>query len=234
MIKVLGIITARGGSKSIPRKNIIDLAGKPVLAYSIESALKSRLDDVILSTEDEEIAKVSREFGVKVPFMRPIELAQDDTPHIPVLVHALEEYEKICGQHFDYVLTIQPTSPFRSHFDINNAIEIANNRKPDCVVSLEKFTDLSIEKLKYLEEDGSVVSAVEDEKKLEGSPRQKRKPLYRRNGAIYLTKREILLSGSVYGDKVLGFEMPAERSIDLNGPIDLELAKYFLSKHEST
>jgi len=234
MIKVLGIITARGGSKSIPRKNIIDLSGKPVLAYSIEAALKSQLDDVILSTEDEEIAKVGRKHGVKVPFMRPLELAQDDTPHVPVLIHALKEYEKMNGEHYDYVLTIQPTSPLRTPDDINQAIKIAEREKPDCVVSLEKYTDLSIEKLKYLEEDGSVISAVEDEKKLEGSPRQKRKPLYRRNGAIYLTKREVLLGGSVYGDKVFGFEMPAERSIDLNGPIDLELAKFFLNKNERT
>lgn len=230
MIKTLGIITARGGSKSIPRKNIIDLAGNPVLAYSIEAALHSKLDDVILSTEDEEIAKVGRKHGVQVPFMRPPELAQDDTPHVPVLKHALLEYEKISGQHFDYILTIQPTSPLRSSDDIDQAIEIAESEKPDCVVSLEKYTDLSIEKLKYLEEDGRVVSAIEDEKKLEGLARQKRRPLYRRNGAIYLTKREILIGGSVYGEKVLGFEMPAERSIDLNGPIDLELAKYFLGK----
>lgn len=229
-MKYLGIITARGGSKSIPRKNIIELSGTPVLAYSIEAALKSRLDDVILSTEDEEIAEVGRKYGVKVPFMRPTELAQDDTPHVPVLTHALNEYEKINSEHYDYILTIQPTSPLRTSEDINRAIEIAEKEKPDCVVSLEKYTDLSIEKLKYLEEDGRVVSAVEDEKRLEGLARQKRKPLYRRNGAIYLTKREILLGGSVYGENVLGFEMPAERSVDLNGSIDLELAKYFLNR----
>ncbi len=229
-MKCIGIITARGGSKSIPRKNIIDLGGKPVLAYSIEAALKSQLDDVILSTEDEEIAEVGRKYGVKVPFMRPQELSHDDTPHVPVLIHALLEYEKISSEHYDYILTIQPTSPLRISADINNAIEIARNHKPDCVVSLEKFTDLSIEKLKYLVDDGRVVSAVEEEKKLEGLPRQKRRPLYRRNGAIYLTKRKVLLGGSVYGDRVLGFEMPSERSVDLNGLLDLELAELYLRK----
>lgn len=229
-MKFLGIITARGGSKGVPRKNITDLGGRPVLYYSIESALESKLDEVILSTEDEEIADIGKSYGVKVPFMRPVELAKDDTPHIPVLQYTLERYEKIIGQRFDYILTIQPTSPFRSADDINIAIDIAKNKRPDCVVSLERFTDLSIEKLKYLDDDGSVVSAFSDEKKLEGLARQKRKPLYRRNGAIYLTRRDVLLNGSVYGDNVLGFEMPAERSVDINGKIDLEFAEFLIKR----
>ncbi len=228
-MKVIGIITARGGSKSIHKKNIADLAGKPILAYSVDTALKSGLTDVILSTDDEEIAEVGRIYGVKVPFMRPAELAGDDVKHVPVLIHALQEYEKITGQTYDYILTIQPTSPFRAVEDIDMAIEIARKNQPDCVVSLEKFTDLSLEKVKYLNEGGLVESAFQDEKNLEGLPRQSRRALYRRNGAIYLTKREILLNGSVYGEKILGFEMPPERSVDINGPIDLKFAEFLLS-----
>lgn len=229
-MRFLGIITARGGSKSIPKKNIADLMGKPVLYYTIAAALQSKLDDVILSTENEEIANIGRKYKVKVPFMRPKKLSGDNVKHVPVLQYTLKKYEQMTKQKFDYILTLQPTSPLRIAEDIDQAIKLADEQKPDCVVSLEKFTDLSIEKIKYLQDDGKVVSAFVDERGLEGLPRQERKSLYRRNGAIYLTKREVLLSGSVYGDDIVGFEMPAERSIDLNGPIDLELAKFFLEK----
>ena len=107
---------------------------------------------------------------------------------------------------------------------------MADEFLPDSVVSLEKFTDLSIDKLKYLNEDKTVEPAFIDEKNSEGLPRQQRRPLFRRNGAIYLIKREILFSGSIYGQNILGFEMPAERSVDLNGPVDLEIAEFFLKK----
>lgn len=231
-IKVLAIITARGGSKSIPRKNIADLNGKPVIAYSIEASKKSKsLTDTIISTEDKEIADTAKSYGGNVPFIRPSELAQDNTPHAPVLQHALREYEKISGIVYDYILTLQPTSPLRNSEDIDRAIRIAQEKKPDCVVSLERFTDLSLGKLKYLEGD-EVVDAVASERPQEGLPRQMRKPLYRRNGAIFLTKRDVLLKGSVYGSRVLGFEMPAERSVDLNGLIDLKFAEFIISDNK--
>src|SRR3990167_8979999 len=112
--RILGVITARGGSKGIPGKNIKPLGGKPLIAYTIEAAKKSKLiTHLIVSTDDEEIARVARECGAEVPFMRPAELAGDETGHLLVMQHALAHMEEKLGAPFDYVLILQPTSPFR-------------------------------------------------------------------------------------------------------------------------
>src|SRR5262245_13926725 len=123
-MNVLGLIPARGGSKGVPRKNIKPLAGKPLLNYTAEAALSSqKLTRVILSTEDEEIAEVGRACGIEVPFLRPAELAQDTTPTLPVVQHALQFLEAM-GSHFDAVCLLQPTNPFRRTVDIDNCIEL--------------------------------------------------------------------------------------------------------------
>lgn len=122
--KILGIILARGGSKSIPKKSIAMCAGKPLLVYTIESAKNSKLlDKVILTTDDEEIAEVGRKFGVEVPFMRPKHLAGDTTPDIPVIQHAIEELKKQ-GYEADIVVQLRPTTPLRSGKDIDRGIEM--------------------------------------------------------------------------------------------------------------
>src|SRR4051812_11741596 len=118
-MKVLAIITARGGSKGIPRKNLAPLAGKPLLAYTAEAALAARsLARVVLSTDDEEIAEVGRKLGVDVPFMRPAELARDDTPTLPVLQDVVRRLEA-AGEHYDAIFTLQPTNPLRRSSDID-------------------------------------------------------------------------------------------------------------------
>src|SRR6266542_734123 len=124
MFRVLGIITARGGSKGIPRKNIRVLAGKPLLQYTAEAALGAkRLSRVILSTEDEEIAEVGRRCGIEVPFMRPLELAQDDTPTLPVLQHAVRTLEG-AGVRYDAICLLQPTVPLRPSHAIDACIQL--------------------------------------------------------------------------------------------------------------
>jgi len=122
-MKILGLIPARGGSKGIPRKNIKPLGGKPLIAYSIEAGLKSRyLDKVLVSTDDEEIAQVARQYGADVPFIRPAELARDDTPTLPVIQHALR-FLADKGETYDAVCLLQPSSPFRTPAFIDAAIE---------------------------------------------------------------------------------------------------------------
>src|SRR5262245_25269040 len=112
-MQVLGVVTARGGSKSIPRKNLAPLLGRPLLAYTAEAALGSRrLTRVVLSTDDPEIARVGRQCGLEVPFLRPPELARDETPTIPVLQHAVRELEA-SDRRYDAVLVLQPTNPLR-------------------------------------------------------------------------------------------------------------------------
>lgn len=122
--KILAIIPARGGSKGVPRKNIRDLAGKPLIAWTIEEAKKSKyITRLILSSEDEEIIEAAKKYGCEVPFVRPIELAQDNTPGIEPVLHAIE---KCPG--YDYVLLLQPTSPLRTVEDIDGCIEFLLNK----------------------------------------------------------------------------------------------------------
>jgi CMP-N-acetylneuraminic acid synthetase len=120
---VLAVITARGGSTTLPRKNILPFCGKPMIAYSIEAALIARragapIDRVIVSTDDAEIAEISRKLGADVPFMRPPELAKADTPSLPVVQHAIAFAEQERGTTYDWILLLQPTSPLRTQDDI--------------------------------------------------------------------------------------------------------------------
>ena len=124
MLRVLGIVTARGGSKGIPRKNTVPVAGKPLLAYTAEAALAARnLARVVLSTDDEEIAQAGRACGLEVPFLRPAELARDDTPSLPVIQDVVRRLET-AGDRYDAVFTLQPTNPLRTVEDIDGAIEL--------------------------------------------------------------------------------------------------------------
>lgn len=134
--KILGIILARGGSKSIPKKSIAICAGKPLLTYTIESAKNSKLlDKVILTTDDEEIAEVGRKYGVEVPFMRPSHLGQDTTPDIPVILHAIDELKKQ-GYEADIVVQLRPTTPLRSGADIDRGVRMLLESDADSVRSV--------------------------------------------------------------------------------------------------
>src|SRR5262245_20247676 len=134
-MRVLGIVTARGGSKGIPRKNIAPLLGKPLLTYTANAALAAkRLTRVVLSTDDEEIARIGREAGLDIPFLRPAELAKDDTPTIPVLQDTLLKLDAY-GERFDAVLTLQPTNPLRLSEDIDGSIELLETTGADSVIS---------------------------------------------------------------------------------------------------
>jgi len=139
---ILAVITARGGSKGIPRKNIKKLGGKPLIIYTIDSVKKSTLiTDVIVSTDDEEIASVCREHGVEVPFVRPKELAQDDTPHLPVMQHAIDFMEKKNNMTYDIAVIFQPTSPFRTVDDIDGTIKKLIDTNADSAVSLCEWNE---------------------------------------------------------------------------------------------
>lgn len=223
-LRVLGVITARGGSKGVPRKNIRDLGGTPLIAHTVAAALGSALlTDVIVSTEDEEIAAAARAAGAQVPWMRPAELAQDKTPHLPVLQHALAAMEA-AGAAYDYVLTLQPTSPFRSAEDIDEAVRIAAAHRPSSVVALVRIDEGHPTKAKRLD-DGRVLPYFAEHPEVEGLRRQDLAPAFRRNGAIYLTRRDVLVAGSIYGEDVRGFEMPMDRSVDINNLIDFAVAE---------
>lgn len=231
--KILGVITARGGSRGIPRKNIKLLAGKPLIYYTIKAAQKSKLLDYFLvSTDDKEIADVAQRYGAEVPFLRPPELAQDKTKTLPVLLHALDWAEKNKDCRFDYILTLQPTSPLRTSQDIDRSIELA--REHPNADSITSVYDLGFppQKLKKIVRDG-----LHDyhEKEITGTRRQEYSTqVYKRNGAIYLTKRDTLLvENSILGSKIIPYIMPTERSVDIDTIFDFELAEFLKKKQAS-
>ena len=227
MIKTVGLITARGGSKSIPRKNVKPLAGKPLIAWTIEAALRSqRLSRVIVSTDDEEIARVAREWGADVPFMRPPELAEDDSPHLDVIRHALSWLEAEKEPELDYLMLLQPTSPLRTTADIDAAIILAELRDADAVISVCQTHDHPFLS-KQVTPDGKLLDFVE---KPQGYlPRQKLPPAYSLNGAIYVIRRAVLLErDDWYTDRTFAYIMPPERSYDIDTPWDLHLVDLIL------
>lgn len=220
---ILAVITARGGSKGIPRKNLALVGGKPLIAWSIITALEApSVSQVVVSTDDEEIAKAAEKWGVHVPFMRPKELARDDSPHIPVVIHAAEWVESRYGVRPDYILLLQPTSPLRSSKDIENAIRIIIEKRGESVISVcEAPAHPYLSKI--LTGDGRIIDLVPCPERY--LARQTVPPVYLMNGAIYLVRRDILMERKTFQtEKTYAYVMPPERSLDIDSPWDLYLA----------
>ena len=228
-MKVLGIIPARGGSKGVPRKNIRLLAGKPLIVYTIETALASHLSEVIVSTDDEEIADVARKAGVRVPFLRPAELSGDAAKSIPVAQHALEFMEKANGIQYDACMLLQPTAPFRTVDDINKALDILAGSGADSVISVQDVEAFHPARMKYLE-NGRLIDPPFCEA-YENQARQELRPMYIRNGAIYLTRRDVLLNDSYKGKDCRALVMSTERSVNIDTVHDFDYAEWVYKKY---
>jgi N-acylneuraminate cytidylyltransferase/CMP-N,N'-diacetyllegionaminic acid synthase len=234
MSQIIGLITARGGSKSIPRKNIKMLAGKPLIAWTIEAAVRSRrLNRVVVSTDAEEIAQISRQWGAEVPFMRPMELAQDDTSGIAPVLHAVDWLAQHEGYEPDFVLMLQPTSPLRTAEDIEAAIKLVIEHEADSVVSVCEVKHHPYWAMK-IEAEGTLSNFLGLDLRVmqEQYPRRQDLPsAYVENGAIYLAKPSVLLEREAfYGDRLFGYVMPRERSIDIDTGLDLQIAEFLLEK----
>jgi len=231
MNEVVGIVTARGGSKSIPRKNIRLLAGKPLTAWTIEAALQSRsLSRVIVSTEDEEIAEISKKWGAEVPFLRPVELAQDETLHLPVVQHAVSWLESREGHAPEVIVTLQPTSPLRRAEHIDQAFTLLQETGADSVVSV-CLAEHSPYWMMRLEGDRvyPFLNGVSDEARRQDLP-----PLYRPNGAIYVTRYNVLMKKNrILGQDTRAIVMGAESSIDIDTWLDFKLAEVILKEREN-
>lgn len=230
-MRVLGIVTARGGSKGIPRKNIVQLLGKPLLAYTAEAALAAkRLTRTVLSTEDEEIARVGREYGLDVPFLRPPELARDETPTIPVvqdMVHRLEAG----GERYDAVLVLQPTNPLRRPEVIDGSIELLQQTGADSVISFVDVGEKHPARMKFIAAAGRVIDPPFAEQ-FEGQRRQEIPKLYLREGSIYLTRRTVLMKqNSLQGQDCRAYIIPQEWACNIDTPFDLFLAEQMLKYH---
>jgi CMP-N,N'-diacetyllegionaminic acid synthase len=232
-MQVLGIVTARGGSKGIPRKNIVPLLGKPLLAYTAEAALAARhVTRTVLSTEDEEIARIGRACGLDVPFLRPLELARDETPTLPVLQDVVRRLET-AGERYDAVLTLQPTNPLRRAEDIDRAIELLDSTGADSVISFVDVGEKHPARMKFLTPDGRAIDPPFAEQ-FEGQRRQDLPKLYLREGSIYLTRRTILMEcHSLKGHDCRAYLVPVERACNIDTPFDLFLAEQVLKYHAS-
>jgi CMP-N,N'-diacetyllegionaminic acid synthase len=229
--KILAVIPARGGSKGVPHKNIRLVSNQPLIGYTIQAALAAQqlLYRVIVSTEDEEIARISRDLGAEVPFMRPPELATDTAPTRPVLQHAVDFIEKRDDVQIDWVLLLQPTALFRTAEDIEIAISTALAHECDSVISVTQvFAEHPI-LMKRIENDQLLSYCIEEK---EGTRRQDYSPsAYIRNGAIYLTRRDILMDqDSIWGKIIRPYVMPAERSVNIDSEIDLKVAELLIQE----
>ena len=228
-MRVLGIIPARGGSKGIPRKNIVPVGGKPLLAYTASAALSaSRLDRVILSTEDEEIAEIGRSFGLEVPFIRPKALAQDDTPTLDVLQHAVRMLGEM-AEEYDVIVTLQPTTPFRRASDINGALDLLESTGADSVVSLVHPGGIHPFKMKTLDDDGWVGEPNFARGKAH-LPRQALPSFWLLEGSLYITRWRVLMEENrILGERTQSWIVPRERTVNLDTTFDLWLAERMLA-----
>ncbi len=224
----VAIIPARGGSKSILRKNLVPLAGRGLIAYTIQAGLQAEsVQRVIVSTDSPEIAEAAKAEGAEVPFLRPEELAADETLAEDTLLHAVHWLAENEAYRAEYVLLLQPTSPFRTAEDIDAAMALAEARQADAVVSVCPAEHHPYW-MRTITEDGRLVDL----------PGATRRDLTRRqllpqacalNGAIYLARREVLLAKKTwYTDRTYAYVMPPERSLDIDTPWHLHLARLIL------
>lgn len=198
-MKILGLIPARGGSKGVPKKNIKHLLGKPLIGYTIDVAHNSTLlDKTILSSDNDEIISVSKELGLEVPFIRPLELAEDTSPTIGVVIHALEYYKSI-GKHFDAVCLLQVTNPFRTAEFVDKAIQKFIDAKTDSLISvLEVPHEFNPHWIFEANENEHLKISTGEEQII--TRRQDLPKSYYRDGSIYITKSDVILNQkSLYG-----------------------------------
>jgi CMP-N,N'-diacetyllegionaminic acid synthase len=230
--RVLGLVLARGGSKTIPRKNLAIVANKPLMAWTVEAANESgMLERLILSTEDPEIADAGKRLGVEVPFPRPPELAGDISSSIDVNLHAVQWLEEKEGYRPDFVLLLQPTSPLRSALDIRESVELAMARQANSVVSVCPVHQHPCW-MKTLDAQQRMFDLYPQ------SPiptrRQDLTEVFALNGAIYLSRRDWLLATRAFvGEGTYAYVMPSERSLDIDTPWDLHLADLILRHRET-
>ena len=226
---ILGIINARGGSKGIPRKNIKELQGKPLIGYSIEAGLNSKcIDDLIVSTDDKEIATVAKEMGASVPFMRPASLAGDNVRQIEAIIHCINYLKNEQRKTYDYVALLQPTSPLRIAEDIDNAYELLIEKEADSVISFTSVENHHPYHMYYIEDD-KPKSVVEHGRS--NLQRQTLPEVFIVNGAVRIAKTDTLVkSESFFSDNSVSYIMPNERSINIDEPSDWQLAEFILSR----
>lgn len=224
--KILALIPARGGSKGIKGKNIILLSGKPLIAYAIEAALKSKyIDSTVVTTDSKEIAKVAEAFGGRVPFLRPEKLAEDKSKTIDAVLHAVKKLEEN-GERYHILILLQPTQPLRTPEDIDRAVELffENGRRPLTSVSLVDDHPLLIRSI----DDSGILKPLLDCNST--CRRQDMVDYYRVNGCIYINNIKELNIETSFNDNEIPYIMPKEHSVDIDELVDLAVAEFYLKR----
>ncbi|MBI2064465.1 MAG: acylneuraminate cytidylyltransferase family protein [Candidatus Yanofskybacteria bacterium] len=227
--KILAVITARGGSKGVQRKNIKPLNGHPLISYVINTAKGSKLiDQVIVSTEDKEIAEIAKKYGAMVPFMRPLELASDTAKSLDVLLHAVKYLEQVNKYKADIIVLIQPTTPLSITQDIDDCIKkLVDTRSNSCTTVAEV-----VERPEYMYSIKNNKAVAYVKNRDPEARRQDLSKLYISNGAAFAVKRNILVNKNMLVDEGnhTAVIMPRERSVDINEPLDFKIIEALLAK----
>ncbi len=228
-MRVLLIIPARGGSKRLPHKNTIPLLGRPLLAYAVDAARRSRLGTrCVVSSDDEQILAFAREIDPSLPLVRPAELARDDSPTIDAIRHAVAFLEGAGEARFDAAVTVQATNPLVVPADIDACIErLAAGA--DSAVTITRVGPMHPSKFKRVS-DGWLVPYFSESVEIPGGRGQDLPDAFLRNGSVYATRREILDRNILYGDRVAGVEVARERFVDIDEPSDLAYAEFLLTR----
>mgnify|MGYP001280574908 CR=1 FL=1 len=228
-MKNLCTICMREGSKGVPNKNLREINGKPLMAYTIEQALQSKLfEHVVISTDSEKIAETAKTFGAKVCFLRPAELALDEAPKLPVIRHAFQESEKYFGHTFDVLVDLDVTSPLRKVEDITGSYQQFTDEDAEILV-----TACCAKKNPYFNMVELVNGKVQLIRQLDTFPqfRQNAPQVYDMNASIYIWKREALLNcNTLFVEKTSLYIMPEERSVDIDTQIDWDFVEYIIGK----
>lgn len=224
-MKIIVIIPARSGSKSLPNKNILPLNGKPLVYYSVSYALKSEIvDKVIVSTDSDEYAEIARNCGADVPFIRPANISTDDSRDYSFMRHALDYYDSI-DEIFDIYILLRPTSPLRPNGLIERSIDILNNNpKASSVRAVAKVKEHPYRVL-GINKDGSISSFVRDIHEPYNFPRQELPEAYFMTGDIEAARRETLLNGSISGENMFPIIIKPEEKIDIDHIDDFKIAE---------
>lgn len=228
---ILGAIFARGGSKGVPRKNIRPLAGKPLIAHAIETAKAvSLIDRVIVSTDDQEIADVAKQYGADVPFMRPSELAQDKSPELLAWKHAIETMEAQLGHAVDVMVSVPTTSPMRAPEDVEACLELLLESDADIVITVTEAHRSPYFNMVTLDADQNAKLAIPP---VGGAVvrRQDAPVVYDMTTVAYAVRGSyIKTTSAVMAGKVKAVVIPKERAIDIDTILDFEMAEFLMSK----
>jgi CMP-N-acetylneuraminic acid synthetase len=225
-LKILALIPARGGSKGVPRKNIRILCKKPLIQYTIDAALASEeFDEVMVSTEDYEIAEFAKELGARVPFMRPNELATDFSPTIDTVVHVIEQYKNL-GRDFDAVCLLQPTNPLRTNHIISKCVKVFINSDADSLISVREVPHEFNPHWTFVDANKNGRLEIATGEKNIISRRQDLPRTYYRDGVVYITRCSVLFNQrSLYGENVTYINLENEPHINIDTMNDWKLAE---------